>query len=352
MGTITARRRKDGTTGYTAQIRLKRGGRLVHTEAETFSSKALAKEWMTRREADFDTQRARGEPVGKRMTLGDMVAWYEGREREGEPWGRTKRADLARLKVGPLKDKRADALTRSDFIKYIDDRRNAGAGPATAANDLVWLRQVFKSASAVLQTPVPLESLDAAGDYLRRERTIGKPKQRDRRITQTEECAILEYLDDRRGPIPVGAIVRFALLTARRQEEITRLRWEDLDRSRGIARLRDVKHPTKKIGNDKWFRLLNPAWELIEAQRKTQSESQKPTLVFPYDSKSVGAAFTRATRFLGIEDLHFHDLRHEATSRFFEKGYSIQEVAQFTLHESWMTLKRYTHLRPEDVPER
>lgn len=69
MGAITARRRKDGTTGYTAQIRLKRDGIVVHTEAETFSSKVLAREWMTRREADLDTQRARGEPMGKRMDL-------------------------------------------------------------------------------------------------------------------------------------------------------------------------------------------------------------------------------------------------------------------------------------------
>ena len=67
--------------------------------------------------------------------------------------------------------------------------------------------------------------------------------------------------------------------------------------------------------------------------------------------RSVGAAFTRAVHVLGLKDLHFHDLRHEATSRIFERGYSIQEVAQFTLHESWATLKRYTHLRPEDVPD-
>ncbi|WP_370678458.1 hypothetical protein [Comamonas sp. GB3 AK4-5] len=45
-------------------------------------------------------------------------------------------------------------------------------------------------------------------------------------------------------------------------------------------------------------------------------------------------------------------VEHESTSRLFEKGYSIQEVAQFTLHTSWATLKRYTHLRPENVPER
>lgn len=55
---------------------------------------------------------------------------------------------------------------------------------------------------------------------------------------------------------------------------------------------------------------------------------------------------------LAIDDLHFHDFRHEATSRLFEAGYDIPEVAQFTLHESWATLKRYTHLRPERVRER
>ncbi len=58
MGTITARRRSNGTTGYTAQIRLKREGRVVHTQSETFSSKALARTWMTRREAELDVQRA------------------------------------------------------------------------------------------------------------------------------------------------------------------------------------------------------------------------------------------------------------------------------------------------------
>lgn len=353
MGTITARRRSDGTTGYTAQIRLKRDGKIVHTEAETFGSKALAKEWLTRREAALDAQRARGEPVGKRMTLGQMVGWYESRERDAEPWGRTKKADLARLKLGPLKDKRADTLTRGDFISYIDGRRDAGAGPATAANDLIWLRQVFRAASMVLHAPVPLQSLDAAAEYLRGERTIGKPKRRDRRLTPDEESKLLAHLDDRRGEIPMGTIMRFALLTARRQEEITRLRWDDLDKKRGIALLRDVKHPTKKVGNDKPFRMLNPAWDIVMAQpREKLPDGTLQPLVFPYEPKSVGAAFTRAVRFLELDDLHFHDLRHEATSRLFEKGYSIQEVAQFTLHESWATLKRYTHLRPEDVPER
>jgi integrase len=350
MGTITTRRRQDGSTGYTAQIRLKRDGKLVHSEAETFSSKALAKEWMTRREAELNAQRARGEAVGKRMTVEEMIAWYVQRERADQPWGRTKKADLARLKAGALADKRVDRLSRPDFIAYIERRRAEGAGPATAANDLIWLRQVFRSAQAVLGVPVPMHALDEAAEYLRQHRVIGKPKRRSRRVTVDEERKILEHFDrpSARTEIPMGDIVRFALLTARRQEEITRLRWDDLDRKKGVALLRDVKHPTRKLGNDKTFRMLAAAWGILEAQPQLEKEPR----VFPYNAKSVGSAFTRAMHLLGIEDLHFHDLRHEATSRLFEKGYSIQEVAQFTLHESWETLKRYTHLRPEDVPER
>jgi len=51
-----------------------------------------------------------------------------------------------------------------------------------------------------------------------------------------------------------------------------------------------------------------------------------------------------------MKDFRFHDLRHEATSRLFERGYEIHEVEQFTLHSSWQQLVRYTHLRPEQVP--
>lgn len=150
---------------------------------------------------------------------------------------------------------------------------------------------------------------------------------------------------DVRAFIPMLDIYLFALATARRQEGSTRLRWEDIDREKGIARLDDVKHPTRKKGNRRSFRMLQGAWEIADRQPPGE-------LVFPYDSRSISSAFTRACKVLGIRDLHFHDLRHEATSRLFERGYQIHEVAQFTLHQSWQTLKRYAQLRPENVPER
>ena len=106
---------------------------------------------------------------------------------------------------------------------------------------------------------------------------------------------------------------------------------------------RDAKHPTGKDGNHRRFKYTPEAWAIVAAQPRANE------YMFPYDAKSIGAAFTRACKLLGIQDLRFHDLRHEATSRLFERGYQIHEVAQFTLHESWNELKRYTNLKPENL---
>jgi len=69
--------------------------------------------------------------------------------------------------------------------------------------------------------------------------------------------------------------------------------------------------------------------------------------IFPYHHESAGTVFTRACRALEIEDLHSHDLRHEGTSRLFEAGFQIHQVALVTGHKDWKMLRRYTHLKPE-----
>jgi integrase len=60
----------------------------------------------------------------------------------------------------------------------------------------------------------------------------------------------------------------------------------------------------------------------------------------------------RAIRWAGIEDLRFHDLRHEATTRLFEKGLNIMEVAGITGHKDLRMLRRYTHLKAEDLAQK
>jgi integrase len=67
--------------------------------------------------------------------------------------------------------------------------------------------------------------------------------------------------------------------------------------------------------------------------------------VFPYTTDAVSAAFTRACQLLNIEDLHFHDLRHDGISRLFEMGKTIPQAASVSGHKSWQSLQRYTHLR-------
>jgi integrase len=350
MGTITQRKRADGTSVYTAQIRLKKDGIVVHSEAQSFTKKALASEWMRRREVDLQAKRARGEPFSSTLTVSELIKDYQKSSQNVTQWGITKSSDIKRLQSCGLAEMRADKITALDIIQFIGERRLVdGAGPATALNDVIWLRQVFLSAVTRHNLTGPLAAVDAAKADLLQSRTIAKPRQRIRRLQPHEEQAILDRYDrtDGRAEIPMASIIRFALLTARRQEEVCSLRWDDVDFEKGIGWLDDVKHPKYKMGNRRSFRLLDAAAEIVKAQARTEDPR-----VFPYNSKSVSASFTRTCHLLEIKDLHFHDLRHEATSRLFERGYSIQEVAQFTLHDSWATLKRYTHLKPENVPER
>lgn len=348
MGTITARRRKDGSIRYTAQIRIKRDGKIIHTEAETFGARTLAKEWMRRRESELDQRRARGDALGKSKTLGTLIGWYREAVKKHADWGRTKETDLTRIEGYPIAKKIAAKLTAQDFLEHIEWRRESGAGPATAGNDLIWIRQVLRSAKVSEDKTISLEPLEGAVVEARNRKLIAKSKQRDRRVLPGEEEKLMAYFtrSGNRSKIPMADLFQFALHTSRREEEITRMKWKDLDRENGIAWLDDVKHPRKKKGNRRKFRMLTEAWKIIDQQPETGE------FVFPYNPQTVGEMFRRACKFLGIEDLHFHDARHEATSRFFERGYAIQEVAQFTLHESWATLKRYTHLKPENIPEK
>ena len=63
----------------------------------------------------------------------------------------------------------------------------------------------------------------------------------------------------------------------------------------------------------------------------------------------AGSAWQRLVRRANIQDLHFHDLRHEAVSRFFEMGLTVPEVALISGHRDARMLFRYTHLRAEDI---
>jgi integrase len=168
---------------------------------------------------------------------------------------------------------------------------------------------------------------------------VGKSNERDRRPTQDELNRLIEYAEC--NPlqfIPLGRIIRFAVATAMRQAEICRIQWSDVDMKKRTVTIRDRKDPRRKDGNHQIVALLNSTGYDACIGR-----------VFPYHSKSVGAAFHRSCKALDLDDLCFHDLRHEGTSRLFEAGFSIQQVAMVTGHKDWRMLRRYTNLKPEDL---
>jgi integrase len=148
-------------------------------------------------------------------------------------------------------------------------------------------------------------------------------------------------------------IIKFAIATAMRVSEIAKIEWTNVDSRLRTVVVRDRKDPRKKEGNNQRVPLIDntgyDAWSLLEEQRSVAPDSGR---IFPYNERSIGTAFRRACRKLRILDLHFHDLRHEATSRLFEAGLTIEKVALVTGHKDWKMLRRYTHLKPETLSER
>ncbi len=93
--------------------------------------------------------------------------------------------------------------------------------------------------------------------------------------------------------------------------------------------------------------LLAESFDIATRQPKTAA------LIFPYKSKSVSAGFQRVRDSLGISDLRYHDLRREGASRLFEKGFSIEEVAQVTGHRNLNILWQvYTQLFPHELHQK
>lgn len=267
----------------------------------------------------------------------------------GKAPGRSKDATLQMLKreLGKL---RLVEIDRERLVRFGRERAATGAGPVTVGMDIGAVRLVLSHAAAVHGVPVKVEPVDLARIALKRLGLIGKSNERDRRPTEEELQALFAHFDaNDRMTIPMSRMIKFAIATAMRQEEICRVTWSDLNERTKMLTIRDRKDPRAKKGNDQRIPLLAisgyDAMALIEEQRAHRANDDDR--IFPHHHKSAGTAFTRACRELRIEDLHFHDLRHEGTSRLFEAGFAIQQVALVTGHKDWKMLRRYTHLRPE-----
>lgn len=344
MGTFQRRRRADGTPAWRAIVRKKQGGIVIFSETRTFADLKVAKRWAGALEREMEDPAWIGARKGKGITVGSLIGKYIDEVDEIKPLGRTKRYVLELLAGEPIAEVPIQTLGSDHVLKHAKERRKQGAGPATIAQDMIYLRAVLGMAKPAWRLPVTTQAVDDAMPMLKQLGLVEHSKRRDRRPTQDELRRILKDLE-RTQPdsvIPAADILNFALWTSRRVGEICRVLWADYDRKAKTLIVRDMKDPRRKAGNDFKFPLLGDAAKIIDRQPMIDER------IFPYVSDSVTARFQRARDRLGIVDLRFHDLRREAASRLFEAGYQIHEVAQVTGHKSLETLWRiYTKLHPE-----
>jgi integrase len=331
MASIIKRTKANGEIVFDCVIKMRHNG-ILHRESKTFSKEKLAKDYAMRRELELQENSVY--KTRAFLSVGDVIQNYID---EFKPEGRSKVFDLTKLLKRDIAKFNVHKLTAKDLIAHIRER-NKECQPQTAQNDLIWLNTVIATMRGVIDLDTDLTIFESAREVLRREGLIAKSTQRERRPTPHELWQLSRHFS---GSYMLH-IMWFAIYSARRQNEIVKLRWEDLNETDRTIWVRDLKDPRKK-GVKKKCKLPKSAFKIIQKQPRIGA------LIFPLNGRTIGANFTRACKLLEIDDLHFHDLRHHSTSCLFERGFSIQQVQLVTLHSSWATLQRYCNMNAADL---
>lgn len=312
--------------------------------AATFGTKREAKDWAASIETQAQHIAAGGyAPVPKGSTVSDLIDKYM--ETVAKTPGKTKEATLAMLKreIGHIRLAGLNAVVLRDFI---DRRIKGGAGGVTVAADLSFLSAVLKWGRHARHLDIPDRLALEARESLKHRGLETRSRERDREPTDAELARLYAHWGARpRQRIDMPLLCRFALATGMRQDEICRLQVEDVERKARTVVIRDRKDPRNKAGNDQTVPLLPDAWAIVAPLIQDRDVGD----IFGVRAASVSTAFTRACKELGIENLHFHDLRHRATAEFFRMGLDIPRVALLTGHKTWAMLRRYTDIKPADV---
>ena len=173
---------------------------------------------------------------------------------------------------------------------------------------------------------------------------------RDRRLSPDEERHLLAAVNRHSNPM-LGWIVCIALETGMRSSEISSLRRPQVDLAKRVIRLSDTKNeasrtvPLSKRATEVFKAALDNPVRPIDCNLVFFGEPGKDKKRRPYSFTKIWGQLKK----LDLPDFRFHDLRHEAVSRLVEGGMSDQKVAAISGHKSMQMLRRYTHLRAEDL---
>lgn len=340
------------------QAAVRRNG---NTAYRTFKRKTDAVAWARDIENKMDRGIFEDRREAETTTLKTALERYEREVTSKKKAQRQEKSFIARwIERTEYSSKTLTALRSSDFAGYRDSRLKA-VSSQTVRHELKVISHLFNIAAK--------EWGIAVENPLRRIKMPAQGKSRERRLSLAEERLLLTAAENsgavdsegrsRANPW-IAPIIRFALATGMRQGEILMLTWKHVDKEKRTATLDDTKNGERRV-----VPLSPSALAVLEALPRTL---RGPVFATTQEAlvQSWKRAVKRAQRLYGFEceangdeidpdfltDLHFHDLRHEAISRFFELGLDAMTVASISGHKTMQMLKRYTHLKQTEVAAR
>jgi integrase len=309
------------------QAQMRRRG--IPPRAKSFNKRIDAERWARDLEAEADRSGWVADTrVAEKTTLGELLGRYAN---EVTPTKRGAVSETARINSSvrcPIAHRTLARLTSSDVATYRDERLKCVAS-ATVVRELSTVSHAIDIATRewglwLHRNPVKLV----------RRRPV--PRGRTRRLKEGEEQRLLDACDRGRTPL-LKPLIILAIETAMRRGELLDLRWQYLDLKLCTAHL-----PLTKNGDSRDVPLSRRAVQTLEQLRAGSVTHEQ---VFPMSENALRHAFEHLRVRAGMSDFRFHDLRHEAISRLFEKGLNIAEVSSISGHREFKMLQRYTHLR-------
>ena len=311
------------------QARVRRRG--YPDETKTFTTRQDAEKWARSIETDIDKGQFVNVSEAQRTTFGDLIARYLA-EVTVSMKGATE--DTIRLKAmmrKPIARWSMANLSAARVAAYRDERIKEVSG-GTVIRELAYISAIVNHARREwgINVPNPVQMV----------RKPQSPQARSRVLTDEEVSKLLTALEPtgRRSHWTKPA-VQLALATAMRRGELLSLRWEDVDLQNRTAFLSDTKN-----GDSRTVPLSTAAVQVLAELPRHISGVVIPVKFFTLD-----AAFKRARKRAGLDDVRFHDLRRTAITRMAEKLPNVIELAAVSGHKSLMVLKRYYRPSAQDL---
>ena len=325
MASFIPRKGPGGKRVWQAHIR-RRG---FPAQVRTFNTKTEAQAWA----ATIESEIARGVFISRSEAEGTTLSEALDRylvEVSSQKKGHSEASFVRWWQSLPMARRPMASIRGKDIAGAIKIKEAEGVGPKTLVVYLGLLRHLFN----IARKEWGMESLGNPVEMVRKPKL---PQGRTRRLVDGEEARLLEAAKAYGGEIQ--HLIPWAIETAMRRGEIAAMRWEHLDKKARVLLI-----PETKTGTPRRVPLSSSALQVLEALPR-----QIDGRVWSLRADSISQAFERVCKAAGIEGLTFHDLRHEATSRLFEKDLNPMQVAAITGHKTLQMLKRYTHLRAEDL---